>query len=239
MTPEHDLLVMGAHPDDAEVHVGGLLARCAKRGLKAAILDVTCGDLGTRGTAETRLAEAMEAARILGVERHILDFPDARFDESEPYRIKVMEVFRALRPRILVLPHPLDHHPDHRRVHRLGMEAAFCAGLKNYPGIAGEPWRPKAIAWVGGVNPPDAPDLVFDVSDVWDQRMAAFDAFGSQFTPDPTKPPTKISHPSFRAGIAGRSLHWGALIQAEHAEGLWTERPVQPALLDFWHRLHR
>ncbi|MDP2874743.1 MAG: PIG-L family deacetylase, partial [Holophaga sp.] len=88
MTTGLDLLVMGAHPDDAEVHAGGLLALCAKRGLKAAILDATRGDLGTRGTPETRREEATEAARILGVERIIRDFPDARFDESETYRIK-------------------------------------------------------------------------------------------------------------------------------------------------------
>jgi len=225
-----DLLVMGAHPDDAEVHAGGLLALCAKRGMKAAILDATHGDLGTRGTPETRRQEAMEAARILGVERILLDFPDARFDESEAYRLKLIEVLRRTRPEVLVLPHPEDHHPDHRRIHRLGREAAYYSGLKNYP-CGGAPWRPRAVAWVGGVNPPTAPDLVVDVSEVWNQRMAAFDAFGSQFTHDPCAPPTRISHPSFRAGINGRAMHWGSLILTEHAEGLWCEKPVAPALL--------
>ena len=225
-----DLLVMGAHPDDAEVHVGGLLALCATRGLNAAILDATQGDLGTRGTAETRRQEAMEAARILGVARYILDFPDARFDESEPYLMKLVGVLRRTRPEVLVLPHPEDHHPDHRRIHRLGREAAYYSGLKNYP-CPGEAWRPRAVAWVGGVNPPTAPDLVVDVSEVWDQRMAAFDAFGSQFTHDPSAPPTRIAHPSFRAGIIGRAMHWGSLIMAPYAEGLWCEKPVAPALL--------
>lgn len=237
MSDDLDLLVLGAHPDDAEVHAGGMLALCAARGLKAAILDATTGDLGTRGTPETRRQEAMEAARILGVARIILEFPDARFDESEAYRLELMQAIRRTRPQVLVLPHPDDHHPDHRRIHRLGREAAYYAGLKNYP-CPGEPWRPRALAWVGGVNPPTPPDVVVDVSEVWARRMAAFDAFGSQFTQDPEAPPTRIAHPSFRAGIEGRAQHWGSLILADHAEGLWCERPVPPALLRLIARLN-
>lgn len=230
MNEKLDLLVVGAHPDDAEVHAGGMLALCAKRGLKAAILDATGGDLGTRGTLELRRAEALEAARILGVERIILDFPDARFDESETYRVKLMEVLRRTRPEVLVLPHPEDHHPDHRRLYRLGREAAYYAGLKNFP-CEGQPWRPKAVAWVGGINPPTPPDVVVDVSEVWDQRMAAFDAFGSQFSVGEGQPWTRIAHPTFRAGIEGRAMHWGSLIMAAHGEGLWCEKPVAPSLI--------
>ncbi len=226
-----DLLVVGAHPDDAEVHVGGLLALAAKRGLRAGILDLTAGELGSRGDAATRHVEAMEAARILGVERLILDLPDARFEETEPHRVTVMSSLRALRPRILVLPAPDDRHPDHRRAHRLAREAAYYSGLRNYP-CAGEPWRPEAIAWVGGENPAQ-PDLVVDVTAVWDQRMAAFDAFGSQFRADPSKPPTRISDPAFRRGVEGRAMHWGSLIRATWAEALWTERPVAEALTRF------
>ena len=224
-----DVLVLGAHPDDAEVHAGGILALAAKRGLKGAILDLTCGDLGTRGTPETRRAEALEAARILGVERIILNLPDARFGEGPAERDALIEQIRRLRPRVLILPHPGDQHPDHRRAFRLGQEAAYYAGLKNYP-LGGERWRPEAVAWVGGVNPPSAPDLVVDVSEVWEIRMAAFDAFGSQFTQDPSQPATRIAHPSFRRGIEGRSMHWGSLILAAWAEGLWCEKPVSPVL---------
>ncbi len=238
MTGKLDLLVVGAHPDDAEVHAGGLLALAAKRGLKAAILDATCGDLGTRGTAELRREEALEAARILGVARIILDFPDARFDESEVFRGKLMKVLRRTRPEVLVLPHPDDHHPDHRRIFRLGREAAYYAGLKNYP-CEGEAWRPKAVAWVGGINPPTAPDVVVDVSEVWEARMAAFDAFGSQFAVGEGQPWTRIAHPSFRTGIEGRAMHWGSLILAAHAEGLWCEKPVPPALLKLLAALDR
>lgn len=238
MNPSIDLLVIGAHPDDAEVHVGGLLALTARRGRKAAILDLTTGDLGTRGTPATRRMEAMEAARILGVERVILDLPDARFTQGNAERDRIIEVLRALRPAVLVLPHPEDHHPDHGRVFRLAREAGFYSGLKNYP-CPGERWRPEAIAWVGGINPPTAPDLVVDVSEVWAARMQAFDAFGSQFTQDPTQPATRIAHPSFRRGIEGRAMHWGSLIQAEFAEGLWCEKPVAPALLDLLAALKR
>lgn len=230
-----DLLVLGAHPDDAEVHVGGMLALAARKGLDAGILDLTSGDLGTRGSAATRRAEAMEAAAILGVRRIILDLPDARFDEGEANRVKLMTQIRELRPEVLILPAPEDRHPDHRRAFRLGREAAYYAGLKNYP-CPGEPWRPAALAWVGGETP-GAPDLVLDVSAVWDQRMAAFDAFGSQFTQDPAQPPTRIADPAFRRGVEGRAMHWGSLILVPWAEALWTDRPVPPALLTLMGKL--
>ena len=232
-----DLLVLGAHPDDAEVHVGGLLALAADCGLAAAILDLTAGDLGTRGTPETRRAEAQSAARILGVQRIVLDFPDGRFTEDEAFRVRLMAEFRRLRPKVLILPAPEDRHPDHRRAHRLGREAAYYAGLRNYP-CPGEPWRPEALAWVGGEQP-GAPDLLVDVSAVWERRMAAFDAFGSQFDQDPSQPPTRIAHPAFRRGVLGRAMHWGSLRMCDWAEALWCERPVPPALLRLLAALER
>lgn len=236
MTAPFDLLALGAHPDDAEVHVGGILALASARGMKAGILDLTRGEMGTRGTPEIRHAEAMEAARILGVERVILDLADSRFGDDEASRMAIAAELRRLRPKVLILPHPDDHHPDHRRAYRLGREAAFTAGLRMLP-LEGEPWRPAAVAWVGGVNPPTPPDVVVDVNAHWEQRMAAFDAFGSQFARKDGLPATRISDPTFRAGIAGRAMHWGSLIQVPFAEGLWCEKPIQPALLDLLTRL--
>ena len=233
--PGLDILALGAHPDDVEVHVGGILALASDRGLKAAILDLTSGDLGTRGTAETRRAEAQEAARILGVPRLVLDFPDGRFTEEEGYRVRLMAELRRLRPRVLITPPPDDRHPDHRRAHRLIQEAAYYAGLKNYP-CPGVPWRPEALAWVGGENP-GRPDLLVDVSAVWERRMAAFDAFGSQFAQDPAQPATRIAHPAFRRGVLGRAMHWGSLRLCDWAEGLWCEQPVPNALVDLVARL--
>ncbi len=230
-----DILALGAHPDDVEVHVGGLLALAVDRGLRAAILDLTSGDLGTRGTADTRRTEAQEAARILGVPRLVMDFPDGRFTEDEAYRIRLMAELRRLRPRVLILPAPEDRHPDHRRAHRLAREAAYYAGLKNYP-CPGTPWRPGALAWVGGENP-GQPDLLVDVSAVWERRMAAFDAFGSQFTQDPSQPPTRIAHPAFRRGVLGRAMHWGSLRMCDWAEALWCEKPVPKALVELLARL--
>ena len=223
------ILAVGAHPDDVEVHVGGILAKAALKGLKVGILDLTSGDLGTRGSAATRRQEALEAARILGVPRVILDLPDARFDQGEANRLKVMAELRRLRPAVLILPGPEDRHPDHRRAFRLLQEAAYYSGLKNYP-CPGEPFRPAAVAWVGGETP-GQPDLVVDVSQVWAQRMAALDAFGSQFSNAPGQPPTRISDPVFRRGVEGRAMHWGSLISANWGEALWTARPVPPALL--------
>ncbi len=232
-----DLLVIGAHPDDAEVHVGGLLALAAKRGLRAGILDLTDGDLGTRGTAQTRRAEATASAAILGVERHSLGFPDGRFTEEESYRQLLMAKLRELRPEVLILPSTEDRHPDHRRAHRLGREAAYYAGLKNYPS-AGSPWRPKAVAWVAGENP-GPPDLVVDVSGVWEQRMAAFDAFGSQFSPGADAALTRIAHPAFRRGVEGRAMHYASFLLCTWAEALWCDRPVPEALLHLLEKLRR
>ena len=236
MSHDYEILALGAHPDDVEVHVGGLLALATDQGMKAGILDLTSGDLGTRGTAETRRAEAQEAARILGVPRLVLDFPDGRFTEEEAYRLRLMAELRRLRPRVLILPAPEDRHPDHRRAHRLTREAAYYAGLKNYP-CDGAPWRPEAIAWAGGENP-GPPDLLVDVSAVWERRMAAFDAFGSQFNQDASQPVTRIAHPAFRRGVLGRAMHWGSLHMCDWAEALWCERPVSPALLQLVGRLN-
>jgi N-acetylglucosamine malate deacetylase 1 len=227
--PSLDILALGAHPDDVEVHVGGILAIASDRGMRAAILDLTSGDLGTRGTSETRRAEAQEAARILGVARLVMDFPDGRFTEEEAYRTRLMAEIRRLRPRVLILPDPEDRHPDHRRAHRLIQEAAYYAGLRNYP-CPGTPWRPEALAWVGGENP-GQPDLLVDVSAVWERRMAAFDAFGSQFAQDPSQPATRIAHPAFRRGVLGRAMHWGSLRLCDWAEALWCDSPVPPVLV--------
>ena len=235
MSDSLDLLAVGAHPDDVEVHVGGILALAASKGLKAGILDLTEGDIGTRGTPETRREEARLATEALGIQRTILDFPDGRFTEADPYRIRLIQELRRLRPKILILPSPVDRHPDHARAHRLGREAAFYAGLKNYP-CEGTPFRPEAVAWVGGENP-GIPDLVVDVSAVWAQRMKAFDAFGSQFTDQPGQPRTRISSPTFRSGIEGRAKHWGSLIMADHGEALWCDKPVAPALMELAVRL--
>jgi bacillithiol biosynthesis deacetylase BshB1 len=230
-----DILALGAHPDDVEVHVGGLLALAAERGLKAAILDLTSGDLGTRGTGETRRVEAEQAAQILGVPRLVLDFPDGRFTEDESYRLRLMIEIRRLRPRVLILPPPYDRHPDHCRAHRLARESAYYAGLKNYP-CPSTPWRPEALAWVGGENP-GQPDLLVNVSAVWERRMAAFDAFGSQFAQDASQPVTRIAHPAFRRGVLGRAMHWGSLCMCDWAEALWCERPVPTALIQLLARL--
>ena len=183
-----------------------------------------------------------------------MDFPDGRFTEDEIYRTRLMAEIRRLRPRVMILPDPGDRHPDHCRAHRLGREAAYYSGLRNYPceGAAGgephgsrnrpegeaqegpsvgAPWRPEALAWVGGENP-DRPDLLVDVSAVWERRMAAFDAFGSQFAQDLSQPVTRIAHPAFRRGVLGRAMHWGSLRMCDWAEALWCERPVPKALLD-------
>lgn len=235
MTFDLDILALGAHPDDAEVHVGGILALASDRGLRCGILDLTHGEMGTRGTPATRRLEAEASARILGVTRTVLDFPDARFAEDEAARQRLMAVLRELRPRILILPAPDDRHPDHRRAHRLGREAAYYAGLRNHP-CPGRPWRPEAVAWMGGENP-GRPDLLVDVSAVWERRMAAFDAFGSQFAQDPAQPATRIAHPAFRRGVEGRAMHWGSLRLCTWAEALWCEQPVPPALVTLAARL--
>jgi bacillithiol biosynthesis deacetylase BshB1 len=178
-----DLLAIAPHPDDVELTCGGTLLKAAEQGYKTGILDLTAGEMGTRGTPETRLKEAAQAARLLRVShRENLRLPDAHLEASTAMKLAVAERIRALRPHTVILPYWEGRHPDHYTAARLGYEGCFLAGLKQLP-IGGEAFRPFKILYATIYFREVRPTFVVDISRHFDQRYKAILAYHSQFRP--------------------------------------------------------
>src|SRR5580765_4177082 len=178
-----DILAIAAHRDDVEQTCGGTLLKMAERGHRTGILDLTQGEMGTRGSAEERAAEAAEAARILRVSwREALDIPDGRVENNWENRLKVARVIREQRPRVVILPFWEGRHPDHYTAATLGYEACYAAGLKQLP-VGGEPHRPKKILYAS-MYWEIKPSFLVDITPQWDQKLAAINCFASQFAGD-------------------------------------------------------
>lgn len=177
-----DLLAIAAHPDDVELTCGGTLLKMAERGYKTGILDLTEGEMGTRGTPDTRAKEAAKAAKLLGVKwRGTLGVPDSDVQPSRQHKLRLASVIRELRPKTVILPYWEARHPDHYHASRLGYEGCFLAGLKHLP-IEGEAHRPFKILYsISYTNV--RPTFVVDITAQFEQRHKAILAFGSQFRP--------------------------------------------------------
>ncbi len=175
-----DLLAIAAHPDDVEQTCGGTLLRMAEAGYSTGIIDLTAGDMGTRGTPEIRVSESAEAAKILKVShRENLHFPDARLENSLPARMTLAQRLRELRPRTVILPYWEGRHPDHYRTAELGYEACFLAGLKKLDQST-EPHRPHKIVY-SSLYANVTPSFVVDVTRYFAQRMDSLLAYRSQY----------------------------------------------------------
>lgn len=228
-------LVLAAHPDDAELCAGGTIASLTRQGRGVGIIDFTLGELGSRGTVETRQQEARRAADILGVSVRLnLGLPDGQIQDTPTARLSVVTMLRAYRPHV-VFTHPdTCRHPDHVRAANLVKEAVFSAGLikvetRDNHGNLQQPWRPHhVLQWVQST--PILPDLVVDVSDYWAVRMEAMRAYGTQFHARGDKegnrlagrsaePETYISNPAYQDFIEARAKTWGYPIGAQYAEG--------------------
>jgi bacillithiol biosynthesis deacetylase BshB1 len=189
-----DLLAIAAHPDDVELTCGGTLLRMSEEGYRVGILDLTRGEMGTRGTPETRRREAAIAARILRVHhRQNLGLPDARLTVCEEYKMAVAERIRALRPRTVILPYWEGRHPDHYTASRLAYEGCFLAGLKNFP-ISGEPFRPFKLLY-STMYASVSPTFVVDISRQYERRKRAILAYSSQFRPKSRKSRPRVHMP--------------------------------------------
>lgn len=176
-----DILALAAHRDDVEQTCGGTLLKMAERGYRTGILDLTQGEMGTRGSTEDRTREAAEAARILKVAwRHALDIPDGRVENTWENRLKVVRVLREQRPRVLILPYWESRHPDHYTASILGYEAAFISGLAKLP-LEGSAHRPFKIIYAS-LYRDVRPTFVVDITDQFETRFAALMAYKSQFT---------------------------------------------------------
>ncbi|HPK65567.1 MAG TPA: bacillithiol biosynthesis deacetylase BshB1 [Thermoanaerobaculia bacterium] len=228
MSATVDVLAVGAHPDDVELGCGGTLVRLARAGRRVGILHLTAGEMGTRGSAAERRAEAERAAAALGaVALDFLDCGDGGLRTGPAEEEALIARLRALRPELVLGPTPADRHPDHGRAHRLLADACFYAGLARRG--AGEPHRPAAV--FSYMQHDDfTPSFVVDVTDGWAAKMAALDAYESQIHRDGaaarSEPLTKVASREFRRAVEGRARHFGMLVGAELGEPFWSRLPL-------------
>jgi bacillithiol biosynthesis deacetylase BshB1 len=179
-----DLLAIAAHPDDVELTCGGTLIKMAQRGYKTGVLDLTAGEMGTRGTPETRAKESALATELLGLSwRKVLGVPDSDVQPNREHKLRLAEVIREVRPRTVILPYWEARHPDHYHASALGYEGCFLAGLKQAP-IPGEAHRPFKVLYSTAFVTNLRPSFVVDITEQFEQRKKAILAYGSQFRPD-------------------------------------------------------
>ena len=215
-----DLLAIAAHPDDVELTCGGTVLKMSQAGYRTGILDLTRGETGTRGTPEKRIREAARAAKILGVKvRRNLGLPDARLTLTDEHKIAIAEVIRELRPHTIILPYWEGRHPDHYTASNLGFEAAFIAGLKNYP-MKGQPFRPFKILYATS-DGNARPTFAVDITAQYQRRRRAILAYKSQFTPPKSAPKSKVYLPldELESRMSHQARHYGRMIGVQYAEG--------------------
>jgi N-acetylglucosamine malate deacetylase 1 len=214
-----DLLAIAAHPDDAELTCGGTLWKMAQRGYKTGILDLTAGEMGTRGTPESRAKEATKAAKLLGVKwRETLGVPDSDVQPVRQHKLRLASVIRKLRPQTVILPYWEARHPDHYHASTLGYEGCFLAGLKQLP-LEGEPHRPFKILYSTAFATV-RPTFVVDITAQYERRRRAILAFGSQFRPRKTakKSGVFLAIDQLEEEMNRLARHYGQMIGVKYGE---------------------
>ena len=226
-----DILAIGAHPDDVELSCGGTLAKHAHGGKKVAVVDLTEGELGSRGSVTTRYTEAAEASKILGiVDRKNLQLPDGFFQEDQESLIRLVRQIRYFQPTIILANAPSDRHPDHGKGAQLIARAAFLSGLRkietSYNDVLQEPWRPSSVYhYIQDYFL--EPDFVVDVTDFVEKKFEAIKAYKTQFyDPNSKEPQTPISGEEFFDFMKGRMMQYGRPIGVKYAEGFVTDRYI-------------
>jgi bacillithiol biosynthesis deacetylase BshB1 len=215
-----DLLAIGPHPDDVELTSGGTLLKMAQAGYRTGILDLTQGETGSRGTPETRVRESARAGKILKVKiRRNLALPDARLETHEEYKKAVAAIIRELRPRTVILPYWDGRHPDHYTASKLGYEACFLAGLRNYP-LEGEAFRPFKILYAAAYAEA-RPTFAVDITAQYATRRRAILAYASQFRPPRGERHSKVYLPldELEERMSLQARHYGRMIGVKYAEG--------------------
>jgi len=232
-----DILAIGAHPDDVELGCGATIAKELSLGKKIGILDLTRGELGTRGSAEIRDIESANAAKVLGVTiRENLAFADGFFSNDKTHQLKVIEIIRKYKPEIVLCNAIEDRHIDHSKGSKLVSDACFLSGLRKIEtsinGVKQDAWRPKHVYHYIQWNS-ITPDFVVDVTDFMDTKINAVKAYNSQFyDPNSKEPTSPITSKNFLDSINYRAQDLGRLIGVTHAEGFTTERFVAVNSLD-------
>ncbi len=232
MSDKLDFLAFGAHPDDVELGCGATIAKLVSQGKKVGIVDLTRGELGTRGSAEIRTKETKEASKILGITiRENMDFKDGFFRNDKEHQLKIIQVIRKYQPDFVFCNAPDDRHIDHPKGSQLIVEASFLSGLTKINtddslGNAQMQWRPKNIYHYIQWKNLD-PDFIFDVSGFHNTKMDAVKCYSSQFyDPKSKEPETPISTKNFMNFVQSRANDFGRLIGVEHGEGFISNRKL-------------
>ena len=219
-----DILAIGAHPDDVELGCAGTIAKEISKGKKVGIIDLTRGELGTKGDAKTRDTESNDAANLLGVEfRENLNFSDCFFSNDKEHQLKLVEVIRKYKPDLVICNAVQDRHIDHSKAAKLVTDACFLSGLKKiettYDSISQDPWRPVNVYHYIQWNN-NEPDFVVDISDFIKNKLDAVMCYKSQFyDPNDNSEVTPISTKNFLDSIEYRARDLGRLTGVEYAEG--------------------
>lgn len=234
-----DILVLAAHPDDAELGCGGTIANHIKMGHKVGVVDFTRGELGTRGTTETRAQEAAESSKILSLTvRENLGLPDGFFKNDLEHQLAVIQAIRRYQPEIVLANAIYDRHSDHGKGASLAADACFLSGLSKIEtmdttGKSQEAWRPKVVYhYIQSLF--IEPDFVVDITNSWDTKINSVKAFKSQFyDPSSAEPQTYISSPEFLRMVEARAIELGHAIGTKYGEGFTVRRyPGVKSLLD-------
>jgi N-acetylglucosamine malate deacetylase 1 len=226
-----DILVIASHPDDAELGCGGTILSEIKKGRKVGIVDLTKGELGTRGTVETRDKEAGDANKILGITvRENLGFQDGFFENDKFHNLELIKVIRKYKPEIILTNALSDRHPDHGKSAELTYRAVFLSGLvkieTSLNGNKQDAWRSKAV-YNYIQDKYIAPDFVVDITEFWNTKTEAIKAYKSQFhNPESKDPQTYISSPDFFNFIEARAMEFGHSIGVKYGEGFTKQRQV-------------
>ena len=226
-----DILAFGVHPDDVELGCAGTIMAAIDQGKKVGMVDLTRGELGTRGTPTTRTQEAAAAAKIMGVDvRENLDMADGFFVNDEAHQRKIIALIRKYQPDVILANAPEDRHPDHGRSAKLVSDAAFLSGLRKvetiHDGATQQAWRP-AYTFHYIQDRFIQPSFVIDITKYMDRKIEAVLAYGTQFnSTDTSEPQTYISSPQFLETVKARALMLGKRIGVGYAEGYITEKII-------------
>ncbi len=223
-----DILAIGAHPDDAELTCGGTLVKAGRAGYRTAILDLTRGEMGTRGSPEKRAAEAAAAAEVLGVSQRVnAGIPDAGIHNDDDTRKTMVSFLRQLRPRVVILPFPVGRHPDHRVASELGRDACFLCKLAKYP-ADGELHKVEKIIYAMAYREdPVKPSFVVDISGEFETKLEAIECYASQFEGVVSAGELYPTGQDLFDLIRTQNQHYGSLIRTAYGEPFMTEETVR------------
>jgi bacillithiol biosynthesis deacetylase BshB1 len=221
-----DLLVISAHPDDAEISAAGTIIKSVREGKIVSLVDLTQGERGTRGSADLRMIEAQKASQVMGTHfRENLELADCFFTETPENKMRVIDVIRKYRPEIVFTNSLRDRHPDHARAAKLVADCCFYAGLPKIETNHGA-WRPRAV-YHFNQDYYNRPDFVVDITAYMEQKIETLKSFSSQFfDPNSQEPKTPISGEEFFDFIKGRALDFGRFAGYQYAEGFVSSRPM-------------